>query len=38
MSQALAEIPYDLRDIIENIVTEDDEPVDNLFPKNNRRF
>jgi hypothetical protein len=25
MSQALAEIPYDLRDIIENIVTEDDE-------------
>ncbi|MGH9838685.1 MAG: Uma2 family endonuclease [Blastocatellia bacterium] len=31
MSQALAEIPYDLRDIIENIVTEDDEPVDNLF-------
>lgn len=31
MSQAFAEIPYDLRDIIENIVTEDDEPVDNLF-------
>jgi Uma2 family endonuclease len=31
MSQALAEIPYDLRDVIENIVTEDDEPVDNLF-------
>ena len=31
MSQLLAEIPFDLRDIIENIVTEDDEPVDNLF-------
>jgi len=31
MSQALAEIPDELRDIIENIVTEDDEPVDNLF-------
>ncbi|MGH9847716.1 MAG: Uma2 family endonuclease [Blastocatellia bacterium] len=31
MSQALAETPYDLREIIENIVTEDDEPVDNLF-------
>ncbi len=31
MSQALAYIPYDLRDVIENIVTEDDEPVDNLF-------
>jgi len=31
MSQALAETSYDLRDIIENIVTEDDEPVDNLF-------
>jgi Uma2 family endonuclease len=31
MSHALAEVPYDLRDIIENIVTEDDEPVDNLF-------
>jgi Uma2 family endonuclease len=31
MSQALADAPYDLHDIIENIVTEDDEPVDNLF-------
>lgn len=31
MSQILAETPLDLRDIIENIVTEDDEPVDNLF-------
>ena len=31
MSQALVETPIDLRDVIENIVTEDDEPVDNLF-------
>ncbi len=31
MSPALAEKPYDLREIIENLVTEDDEPVDNLF-------
>jgi hypothetical protein len=29
MSHALAEV--DLRDIIENIVTEDDQPVDNFF-------
>jgi Uma2 family endonuclease len=31
MSHALAEVSYDWNDIIENIVTEDDEPVDNLF-------
>ncbi len=31
MLQALAKTSDDLRDIIENIVTEDDEPVDNLF-------
>jgi Uma2 family endonuclease len=38
MSQALAEIPYDLRDIIENIVTEDDEQVDNLFSEKEQRL
>jgi Uma2 family endonuclease len=38
MSQALAEIPYDLRDIIEHIVTEDDEPVDNLFSEKQQRL
>ncbi|MGH9940665.1 MAG: Uma2 family endonuclease [Blastocatellia bacterium] len=38
MSQALAKIPYDLRDIIENIVTEDDEPVDNLFSEKQQRL
>lgn len=38
MSQALAEIPYDLRDIVENIVTEDDEPVDNLFSEKQQRL
>ncbi len=31
MSKAIAETPVDLRDVIENIVTEDDEPVDNFF-------
>ncbi len=38
MSQVLAEIPLDLRDIIENIVTEDDEPVDNLFSAKQQRL
>ena len=38
MSHALAEKPYDLRDIIENIVTEDDEPVDNLFSAKQQRL
>ena len=31
MSHALAEIPYEVSDSIEHIVTEDDEPVDNFF-------
>jgi Uma2 family endonuclease len=31
MSLALAAEPYNYRDILENIVTEDDEPVDNLY-------
>jgi Uma2 family endonuclease len=31
MSHALAEVSYDWNDIIANIATEDDEPVDNLF-------
>jgi hypothetical protein len=31
MSLALAEAKYSWRDVIENIVTEDDEPVDNLY-------
>ena len=38
MSHALAEIPYDLHDAIENIVTEDDEPVDNLFSEKQQRL
>jgi Uma2 family endonuclease len=37
-SQALAETSYDLRDIIEHIVTEDDEPVDNLFSAKQQRL
>ncbi len=38
MSQVLAEIPFDLRAQIENIVTEDDEPVDNLFSAKQQRL
>lgn len=38
MSQALVETSYDLREIIENIVTEDDEPVDNFFSAKQQRL
>ena len=38
MSSALAEISYEWNDIIENIVTEDDEPVDNLFSEKQQRL
>jgi Uma2 family endonuclease len=38
MSQALAETPFDLRDIIEHIVTEDDEPVDSFFSAKEQRL
>src|SRR5215210_5914374 len=38
MSQALAKTPYDWRTAIENIVTEDDEPVDNLFSAKQQRL
>ena len=38
MSSALAEIPYEWNDVIENIVTEDDEPVDNLFSEKQQRL
>lgn len=38
MSQALAKVSYDLHDIIKNIVTEDDEPVDNLFSEKQQRL
>jgi Uma2 family endonuclease len=38
MSQALAKTPYDWRDVIENIITEDDEPVDNLFSAKQQRL
>src|SRR5437879_5024484 len=31
MSQPLTERPVDWTEVIENLVTEDDEPVDNLF-------
>jgi hypothetical protein len=38
MSLALAAEPDNYHDIIENIVTEDDEPVDNLYSEKQRRF
>lgn len=38
MSRVLAETPIDLRDVIENIVTEDDEPVDKLFSCKEQRL
>jgi Uma2 family endonuclease len=38
MSQAIADIPLDLREAIEHLVTEDDEPVDNLFSAKQQRL
>lgn len=38
MSRALAEKPYDMREIIQNLVTEDDEPVDNIFSAKQQRL
>lgn len=38
MSQAVAEIPFDLSDEIKQIVTEDEEPVADLFSAKQRRF
>ena len=38
MSQAIAELPLDLGDAIEHLVTEDDEPVDNLFSAKQQRL
>ena len=38
MSQALADILDDWEDFTENIVTEDDEPVDNLFSEKQQRL
>lgn len=38
MSRALAEKPYDMREVIENLVTEDDEPVDNIFSAKQQRL
>jgi Uma2 family endonuclease len=38
MSQQLTEAPVDLKEVIENLVTEDDEPVDNLFSAKQQRL
>ncbi len=38
MSKALAETPVDMRDVIETIVTEDDQPVDNFFSAKEQRL
>lgn len=38
MSQPMTESEYDLNEIINNLVTEDDEPVDNLFSAKQQRL
>jgi hypothetical protein len=38
MSQQVVEMPADLAALIENIVTEDDTPVDNLFSEKQQRL
>jgi hypothetical protein len=38
MSQALNEIEVDLNEVVANIVTEDDEPVDNLYSEKQMRL
>ncbi|MBI1764122.1 MAG: Uma2 family endonuclease [Acidobacteria bacterium] len=38
MAHALAQQSYDYQDILETIVTEDDEPVDNLFSAKQQRL
>ena len=38
MSQALADLPTDWEALIESLVTEDDEPVDNLFSAKQQRL
>jgi len=38
MAQVLAKTHIDLGDVIQNIVTEDDEPVDNLFSAKQQRL
>ncbi|MEW6210208.1 MAG: Uma2 family endonuclease [Acidobacteriota bacterium] len=38
MSKALAETPVDLSEMIEHLVTEDDEPVDNFFSAKEQRL
>lgn len=38
MSKTLTEAPFDLTALVENLVTEDDEPVDNLFSEKQQRL
>lgn len=38
MPQTLSNIAYETTDLIENLVTEDDEPVDNLFSERQQRL
>ena len=38
MPQTLSNLAYDTTDLIKNLVTEDDEPVDNLFSEKQRRL
>ena len=38
MSSTLAESPFDLSDIVANLITEDDEPVDNILSEKQQRL
>lgn len=38
MPETLLDLPYDLRELTRNLVTEDDVPVDNLFSAKQRRL
>jgi hypothetical protein len=38
MSEEVVELPIDVSALVENIVTEDDEPLDNLFSEKQQRL
>ena len=38
MLETVIDLPYDLRELTRNLVTEDDVPVDNLFSAKQRRL
>jgi len=38
MSSTVTETPFDLSEIVKNLVTEDDEPVDNILSEKQQRL